>query len=456
MAAAWEEYLDKHEDQHLTDLFEFLRIPSVSTLPEHQDDMRRAAHEVVERLRAAGVPEVEILETGGHPLVFGSWHVDDNQPTALIYGHYDVQPPDPLDLWQSGPFQPEIRDGRIYARGASDDKGNIFAAMLGVEALHATAGKPPINVKFFIEGEEEVGSHSLPGFVHDNRERFACDFVICADGGMYGENQPSLTLSSKGLAGCQINLRTAATDMHSGMFGAVIPNALEAMARLADSFHTPDGRIAVEGFYDDVVDLSDEERAETARVPFDEQEFLNSVGAKAFWGEPGYTPLERMGARPTLDFNGLWGGFEGEGNKTVTPAEAHLKISCRLVPNQEPGKIVGLIRKHAETHCPEGATIAFGDTAGGALPFAIQPDHPALVKAGEVLEQIYGTKPLALRMGGTLPVAPVFQRELGADMVFFAFGMPGDNAHAPNESMVLDAWRTMSRAYCAYLEALAR
>lgn len=456
MASDWEAYLDKHEDQHLTDLFEFLRIPSVSTLPEHQDDMRRAANEVVERLRAAGVPEVEILETGGHPLVFGNWHVDDNQPTALIYGHYDVQPPDPLDLWKTGPFQPEIRDGRIYARGASDDKGNIFAAMLGVEALHATAGKPPINVKFFIEGEEEVGSHSLPKFVHDNRERFACDFVICADGGMYGEDQPSLTLSSKGLAGCQIDLRTASTDMHSGMFGAVIPNALEAMARLADSFHTPDGRVAVKGFYDDVVDLGDEERAETARVPFDEQEFLNSVGAKAFWGEPGYTPMERMGARPTLDFNGLWGGFEGEGNKTVTPAEAHLKITCRLVPNQEPGKIIDPIRQHAEAHCPEGATITIGDTAGGCLPFAISPDHPALMKASEVLEQMYGVKPLAVRIGGSLPVAPVFQQELGADMVFFAWGMPGDNAHAPNESMMLSAWRRMSRAYCAYLEALAR
>lgn len=456
MSEAYDRYLEEHESAHLEALFELLRIPSVSALPERQADVRRAAEWVANRLRALGVPHVELIETERNPVVFGHWPVDDRQPTALIYGHYDVQPPDPLELWDTPPFDPVVRNGRIYARGASDDKGNLFAALCGIEALVRTQGRPPINLKFFFEGEEEIGSPSLGPVIRANREKLACDFVISADGGMYGHDQPSVTLSSKGLCACQVNVRTAATDLHSGQYGAVIANAVQVLVQLAASFHTPEGTVAVEGFYDTVRELTPEERAEIAAVPFDEQEYLRSVGARALWGEPGYSPLERAWARPTLDLNGIWGGFQGEGVKTVTPCEAHLKVTCRLVPDQEPEDILRLIEQHVARHTPAWAEVTVERFPGSARPFAIRRDHPALETARAVLRDLYGKEPLAIRLGGTLPVAEVFQRELGADMVFFAWGMPDSRVHAPNESYRLEDFRTMARAYCRYLTALAR
>ncbi|MDP9359056.1 MAG: dipeptidase, partial [Chloroflexota bacterium] len=355
MSQTCESYLAEHEERLVDDLCEFLRIPSISALPAHDADVARAADWVAERLRQAGVPEVTLLPTGRNPVVYGHWHVADDQPTALIYGHYDVQPPDPLDLWESPPFAPEIRDGRIYARGASDDKGNVFAPLAALEALVRTGGAPPINLKFFVEGEEEIGSPSMPAFLRQERERLACDFVISADGGMYGPDDPSLTVASKGIAACQVDLRTNRTDLHSGSYGAVAPNAVQAMIQLAATFHTPEGRVAVEGFYDRVRDLTPAEREEIAAVPFDREAFLAELGAPALWGEPGYSELERRWARPTLDLNGVWGGFAGEGTKTVTPCEAHVKITCRLVPDQDPAEIVSLIERHVERHCPAGA-----------------------------------------------------------------------------------------------------
>ncbi|MBX6341379.1 MAG: dipeptidase [Thermomicrobiaceae bacterium] len=455
-APAWERYLSEHEERHLDELKAFLRIPSVSTQPDHAADVRRAAEWVADQLRAAGVPEVEILPTNGNPVVFGHWRVADDQPTAMIYGHYDVQPPEPLELWESSPFDPTVRDGRLYARGASDDKGNLFMPIKALEALARTEGRPPINLKFFIEGEEEIGSPSLPDFVHLERERLACDFVVSADGGMYGPDQPSLTVATKGLCACQVDVRGAATDLHSGQFGAVAPNAVQALVQLAATLHTPDGRVAVEGFYDRVRELTPEERAEMAAVPFDEEELRGRIGAPALTGEPGYSPLERMWARPTLDLNGIWGGYEGVGLKTVTPSEAHLKITCRLVPDQDPREILDLIERHVQAHCPPSVTARLQRFAGSARPFSIRRDHPALQAAGRVLRELYGKEPLVIRLGGTLPVAETFQRELGADMVFFSWGMPDSRVHAPNESFRLEDFRIARRAYCAYLHALAR
>ncbi|ACM06649.1 dipeptidase [Thermomicrobium roseum] len=448
-------YLAEHEAEHLQALGDLLRIPSVSALPQHQADVQRAAEWVAARLRAIGVPEVRLLETERNPIVFGHWPVDPSLPTALVYGHYDVQPPDPLELWETPPFEPTLRDGRLYARGASDDKGNLFAALCGIEALVRIIGHPPINLKFFFEGEEEIGSPSMAAAIRQYRELLACDVVISADGGMYGHDQPSLTLSSKGICACQVDLRTAATDMHSGQYGAVIANAVQTLVQLAATFHTPDGRVAVAGFYDKVRELSPEERAEIAAVPFDPDEFLANVGAKALWGEPGYTPLERAWARPTLDLNGFWGGFQGEGIKTVTPCEAHLKITCRLVPDQDPEEILDLIERHVQAHCPPWAEVRVTRFPGSARPFAIRRDHPALAAAREVLRELYGKEPLMTRVGGTIPVAELFQRELGADMLFFAWGMPDNRVHAPNESYRLEDFRTMARAYVRLLPRLA-
>jgi acetylornithine deacetylase/succinyl-diaminopimelate desuccinylase-like protein len=453
---AWEGYLAEHKDQHLEELFELLRIPSVSSLPEHKGDVRAACEWVADALRKVGVPKVEIMPTAGNPVVYGEWIVDESKPTALIYGHYDVQPPDPLDLWDTPPFEPAVRDGKIFARGAADDKGNLFNPIKALEALVQTqGGQPPINVKFTIEGEEEIGSPNLPPFIREHADLLACDVVLCADGGMYGPDTPSIATASKGLAGCQVNVRTASTDMHSGQFGASVRNAVEAAVELAASMHTPDGKVAINGFYDDVRDLTETEKREFAEVPFSEEEYKRDLGATELWGEPGYTPIERNWGRPTLDLNGFWGGFQGEGVKTVTPSEAHFKITCRLVANQEPGKILELIEKHVQEHRPTGAQVTVERLPGSARPFMIRRDHPALVAAEQTLGDLYDRDPYVIRVGGTLPVAETYQTALGADMVFYSFGMPGSRAHAPNENFLLEEGFVRGRrAYCALLNRL--
>jgi acetylornithine deacetylase/succinyl-diaminopimelate desuccinylase-like protein len=451
----WRSELASREHEHLEEFFDFLRIPSVSALPEHQADIDRAAEWTAARLRKAGVPEVEILQTGGKPLVWGRWQVSTEQPTALIYAHYDVQPPDPLNLWETPPFAPDIRDGRVYARGATDDKHGVYATILAVEELARQNGQPPINLVFFYEGEEEIGSPAVPKIIQAERERFKCDLVLSADGGQEGEDLPGLTVALKGLAGVQIDVQTSGTDLHSGMYGATVPNAVQVLVQLAATLHDQEGRVAVEGFYDRVHELSPQERAEIAANPFDEREFKAEAQVQALWGEAGYTPRERMWARPTLDFNGIWGGFQGEGAKTVTPREAHAKITCRLVPDQNPDEIPGLIERHLRQHCPPGVTLTVTPLPGKANPFSIRRDHPGLVAAGNVLREMYGKDPLIVRSGGTVPVAEVFQRELGADMVFFGFGLPGCGMHAPNEWFRIEDLHRAVEGYCALLTALA-
>jgi acetylornithine deacetylase/succinyl-diaminopimelate desuccinylase-like protein len=453
---AWEVYLAQHEQQHLDELIEFLKIPSVSTMPEQRGDVLRAAEWVAGKLRAAGVPRVELLETAGNPVVYGEWIVDPSRTTALIYGHYDVQPPDPLDLWDSPPFEPAIRDGRLYARGASDDKGNLFLPIKALEALVRTGnGEPPVNLKFTIEGEEEIGSPNLHGFVREHTELLRCDVVLSADGGQYAPGEPSISVASKGICACQVNVRTAATDLHSGGYGASVPNAVQAAVQLAATLHTPDGKVAVAGFYDSVRVLSTQEREEFAKVPFDAGEYTERIGVTELWGEPGYTPIERNWARPTLDLNGFWGGFEGIGLKTVTPCEAHFKITCRLVKNQEPGAILDLIERHIAAHTPAGATVTVERFPGSARPFEIRRDHPVLQAAWETLGDLYDRDPYVIRVGGTLPIAETYQTALGADMVFYSFGMPDNRVHAPNESYGLQESFVMGRrAWCALLERL--
>jgi acetylornithine deacetylase/succinyl-diaminopimelate desuccinylase-like protein len=452
----WRTYLRDNYENDVEELKEYLRIPSISALPDHDSDVRAAAEWVSDKLRDAGFPEVELIPTDRNPIVFAHWHVDDNQPTVMIYGHYDVQPPDPLDLWETPPFEPTERDGRLYARGASDDKGNSFATVKAMKAIHQTEGKPPINVKIFFEGEEEIGSPSMAPVIQQHKYKLSCDFVISADGGMHAADQPSVTISSKGLAACQVNLKTAATDLHSGVHGANVPNAVQSLVELAATFHDENHRITVDGFYESVVDLSDTDRKDIGQVPHDEDSYKEMVGVSALKGEAGYTPNERAWARPTLDMNGIWGGFQGAGVKTVTPNEAHLKITCRLVPDQNPEEIVKLIDAHCQKYCPVGASVTVEPFPGQAFPFSIDRDHPGLKTAMEVLEDMYDKDVLVTRVGGTVPVAELFQRELGSDMVFFSWGLPENGMHAPNESYRLVDFQRMREGYCRYLHALAR
>ena len=451
----WEAYLAANEQAYLDELIEFLRIPSISTDPEHKDDVRAAAEWVAARMRKAGIPEVEIAESGGHPNVIGRWDAGAGKPTVLIYGHYDVQPAVPLELWETPPFEPTIRGDRLYARGSSDMKANLLTTLHAIEALGVTEGGPPVNVIFFFEGEEEIGSATLPAFVEANKERFRCDVVLSADSGMDGPNSPVLVTALKGVVGCQIDVKTGDTDLHSGGFGASVPNANQVIAQLAATFHTADGQVAIKGFYDDVIALTDRDRADIAMGDDSLRAMIEDSGVYTTWGEAGYSETERVFARPTLDLNGLWGGFTGNGAKTVTPCEAHLKLTCRLVPDQDPDRILDLIRSHVETHLYPGVKYTLIPLNGAAFPFAIDRDHPAMVKTGEVLKAIYGADPLYVRVGASVPVTGIFQRTLNADTVELGFSQPGSGAHAPNEWWRIADLPLGSRVYCSVLKALA-
>jgi len=452
------DYLTSHHDSILAELVEFASIPSISTDPAHRADIERAAAWVAGQITAAGPFDVQIIPTGRHPVVFGQWLGAAGKPTVLIYGHYDVQPPDPLEKWISPPFTPTIRtvsgEARLYARGVSDDKGPIFQAIKVAQAFFATQGRLPINVKFIFEGEEEIGSPSLEPFIVGHTDLLAADFVISADGGMWRIQEPSVTISSRGLAGLEFSLTGAAKDLHSGRHGGAVANPLHAIAELVASLHTPDGRVAVAGFYDDVIELPAEERAAIAALPFDEAEYLAEIGAPGPVGEPGYGTLERQWTRPTLEINGMWGGYQGPGTKTVTPSEAHAKITCRLVPNQAPADIAAKIARHLETHLPAGVRLAIVPEAHGALPYRIPADHFGLRAAATALAQTFGAEPLTVRMGGTVPVCEVFKRVMELDTVFFSFSTADEDFHAPNEFFRVQRLYVGLEGWARYWEAL--
>ncbi|MGB3330642.1 MAG: dipeptidase [Thermomicrobiales bacterium] len=455
--ADWRSELDANVDAHAQEFFDLLRIPSVSTDPAHKADVDAAAQWVASRLERAGVPTVTIATSPGHPAVIGRWEVDPAQPTLLIYGHYDVQPEAPLDLWETPPFEPTVRDGKVFARGSSDMKGNLLTAIQGAEAIAAAnGGKPPINLAFIFEGEEEIGSPSLVGIIREHKDLLAADAVASADGGQFDESTPAVTVALKGLAGMQVNLRTANSDLHSGGYGASVPNAVQAMVQLAATFHDAEGHVLVAGFYDRVRDLTDADKAEIAATPFDEAEFKTTLGLDALWGEAGYTVRERIWGRPTLDMNGIWGGYQGDGVKTVTPNEAHLKITCRLVPDQDPATVVDLIRAHVEAHCPPGATVEVVPAQGAASPYVVNRETDLYRAATTVLSELYGKPPVLVRAGGTIPATAIFKQELGADTITFAWAMPDSRAHAPNEWYRLDDFTRGRTAYALLIEELAR
>ena len=426
-------HLNAGHDRILAELMEFTAIPSVSTNPSHAADVRAAAQWVAAKLAAAGPLTVRTLPTPGASVVYAEWLGAAGAPTVLIYGHYDVQPEDPLDQWASPPFKPTLRDGRLYARGASDDKGPLLIPIKVATAFFAVHARLPINVKFMIEGEEEIGSRHLEAFVAQNKSLLAADVVLSADGAMWRIDEPSLTVANRGLAGLELTLKGPGKDLHSGRHGGSVANPLHAMARLIASLHQPDGRVAVTGFYDRVRELSPVERAEIAALPFDEAAYLAQVGASVAVGEPGYTTLERQWTRPTLEVNGLWGGYQGPGMKTVVPSEAHAKITCRLVPDQDPDEVVTQVTRHLERHAPPGTTVTIQTADPGARPAHIARDHWALKAAETALAEVYGVRPLIVRMGGTVPVAEIFQRLMGLDTVYFSFSTGDEDFHAPNE-----------------------
>ncbi len=412
----------------LNQLLEFLAIPSVSADPSHKQDVERAARWVTDHLASVGFA-VEVVPTAGHPIVYAEKLVDASAPTVLVYGHYDVQPPDPLELWETPPFEPTIKDGKIYARGASDDKGQVFAH---VAAAMQLAGDLPVNLKFLIEGEEEVGSPNLVPFVKAHRERLAADAVLISDSPMFAPGLPTLTYGLRGLAYLEVRLRGLARDVHSGAYGGAVPNAAHAAAWMITQLKDPMGWIRIPGFYDDAVPVSPEERAMWARLPFDEEAFKAEVGAEATPGEPGYGILERRWARPTLDVNGMGSGYQGEGSKTVIPAEAFFKFSMRLVPDQDPEKIADLTEAYLREILPEGYAMEVIRYHGGD-PVVVPTNSPPMQAASQALEEAWGRETVFTREGGSIPIVADFMRELEAPVVLMGFGLESDNLHAPNE-----------------------
>ena len=452
----WKEYVDANTDRYLEELMAFLRIPSISSLPEHTADVNRAAQWVAERLKTAGIEAVQILPTDGHPVVYGQWLHASDKPTIMIYGHFDTQPVDPLDLWTHPPFEPVVKDDRIYARGASDDKGNMLIPILAAEALLKTQGSLPVNLKFFFEGQEEIGSPQMPDFIASRRDLLACDMVLSSDGGQWEEDQPALNVGRRGLSAVQIDVQGAEQDVHSGTYGGTFQNPIHALAQLISSMRSPQGKILVEGFFDAVRELSESERAQIAEIPYDESQYLAELGLTQLFGEAGYSTYERAWVRPTLEVNGIWGGFQGEGIKTVIPSLAHAKITCRLVPDQEPDKIAELIAAHVAKHAPAGVKASVQKLAGSADPFLIPVDHPGNRAARTVLKKLYGKEPYIARTGGTIPVCGSFLKLLGAHLVNFAFGLEDENLHAPDEFFRIASFKRGLRAYGMILEELGR
>ncbi len=443
--AALEQFLAAHAGERLESYRAFLRIPSISTLPAHAADCRRAAEFVADDLRRMGVEHVEVSETAGHPVVYGDWLHAEGTPTILVYGHYDVQPVDPLDLWDSPPFEPVVKDGRMLARGAADDKGQIHMHLRATEALLATRVGLPVNLKFVFEGEEESSSEHLDQWLADNRDRLQADAAVISDTSFFEGNRPSITLGLRGLMYAQIDVIGSPVDLHSGTYGGSVENPANALCQIVAALKGPDGRIRIPGFYDDVVALSDADRAAFAALPFDEEAYRAGIGVESLIGEVGYTTLERRGARPTLDVNGIWGGFQGEGAKTIIPAHAHAKVSCRLVSDQEPDRIFGLFRDFVMEVAPPGVRVEVS-MLGGGRPSLTPMDHPATQAAARAIEAAFGTAPVYMREGGSIPVCASFERVLGLPVVLAGFTNPDDNAHAPNESMVLDNYERGIRA----------
>ncbi len=432
------DYIQERRAAFVEELKGFLRIPSVSTKPEHRGDMRKAAEWLAGQMRDMGLEHVEILPTAGHPVVYADWLHAVGQPTVLIYGHYDVQPAEPLELWTTGAFEPTVRGGELFARGAVDDKGQVFMHLKALEAHLKTSGRVPVNVRLLVEGEEEIGSPNLDAFILARKDMLRADVVAISDTAMIAKDAPGITVGLRGLVYFQIDVEGAKSDLHSGGFGGAIENPAFALARLLAQLKDRNGRIAIPGFYDDVRRLPAEERRALARLPFSEKKFQKDLGARALFGEKGFTTLERLWARPTLEVNGLYSGFTGEGAKTVLPCRAMAKVSMRLVPNQDPGKIARLFVRHVKRLAPTTVRVKVTEVSGRGTPWLVPTDHPSLQAVARAIRKGFGKEPVYTRTGGTIPVVATLDRLLKAPILLMGIGLPDENAHAPNEKLDLD------------------
>ncbi|WP_082232273.1 dipeptidase [Halobacillus massiliensis] len=450
------ELVQLHKDQFIDELKEFLRIPSISALSEHKQDVQKAAEWLAGSLEKMGIENVEVIETKGHPIVYGDWLHAEGKPTVLVYGHYDVQPSVPLELWETPPFEPVIRDGKIFARGATDDKGQLMIHVKAAELLlKENNGELPVNLKFCIEGEEEVASPNLSPFIEENLTKLAADAVVISDTSFINKNQPAIATSLRGALALELKLTTANTDLHSGSYGGGVPNAVHSIIRLLDSMHDEKGKVAVEGFYQGVAEPTGELRKEVAEIPFDENSLKEELGIDELDGEEGFTFNERTGIRPTLEINGVGGGFTGEGLKTIVPGEAVAKISCRLVGEQDPDKVYESIQKHVERFKPAGSRVDIKKLIG-AHPVSLNSNNPMIQKAADAYEKVYGVRPLFPKEGGSIPIVEVFARVLDAPVVLMGFGLNTENLHAPNEHFHLENYTKGIETVCNYLTSLSR
>ena len=428
------DFINVNRDRYLEELKTLLAIPSISALPQHAGDVKRCADWCADEMRRIGLQHVRLVETPGNPVVYGDWLDAAGAPTILFYGHYDVQPVDPLDLWESPPFEATIRDGEIYARGSADDKGQVFMHFKAVEAHLKQNGRLPVNIKFILEGEEEVGSVNLDEFVRSHKDELGADVVVISDSPMFARGVPSICYGLRGLVYFQVDLRGSGTDLHSGSFGGAVANPAMVLAQVLAQMKDRGGRIKIPGFYDEVVPLQDDERKAWATLPFNEKQYRKDFGIPKLFGESGYTTLERTWARPTFEVNGLLSGFTGEGAKTVLPAVAMAKVSMRLVPNQSPDTIARLFEEYVKKVTPKTVELKITRMHGGK-PWMTSYDNPFVQAAGRAIEKGFGQRPVYTREGGSIPVVSTFQEELGLPSVLFAVGLPDENAHAPNEKL---------------------
>lgn len=449
-----ESYLNEHSDTFLAELFDLLRVPSVSADPDHAGDMTMAAQWLVDKLAAIGMKS-EVVATEGHPIVYGESPRVEGAPTVLVYGHYDVQPVDPLELWTSPPFEPEIREGRIFARGATDDKGQALTHVFSAQAWLQAEGRLPVNLKYLIEGEEEIGSDALTKFVAENTEKLACDCIVVSDCAQFGPGQPAITYGLRGIACYEIVVQGPNRDLHSGSFGGSITNPAIALSRILSGLIGDDGTVQVPGFYDDVVPLTEAERTQMAELPFDESEYRTQVGVPDTWGEAGYTSLERRWARPTFDVNGLTSGYQGTGAKTIIPNRASAKISFRLVPNQSPETLDRAVRDFVQALALPGVKV---EVLGmhGAPGLLVSPDSPYVAAASKAIEQAFGKAPVMTREGGSIPVVATLNQQLKADALLLGWGQDDDNAHSPNEKFLVEDFYRGIRASARLWEEIAQ
>jgi len=431
------DFIHTNRDRYVSELKQYLAIPSISALPAHAGDVKRCAEWTADEMRRVGLENVRLIETPGNPVVYGDWLHAPGAPTILFYGHYDVQPVDPVNLWESPPFEATVRDGEIYARGAADDKGQVFMHLKAIEAHLKKTSKLPLNIKLIVEGEEEVGSANLDNFVRANKDQLSADVVVISDSAMFDRGVPSICYSLRGLVYFQIDLRGTKSDLHSGVFGGAVANPNMVLAQILAQMKDRGGRIKIPGFYDDVRPLSDEERKAWESLPFNERKYKKDLGAPKLFGESGYTTLERVWGRPTFEVNGILGGFTGEGAKTVIPAVAMAKVSMRLVPDQHPDTIAKLFEAYVRKVAPKTVEVTVTRMHGGK-PWLTEYNNPYVQAAGRAIEQGFGKAPVFCREGGSIPVVSTFQEELGLPSVLFGVGLPDENAHAPNERLDLE------------------